>query len=359
MLSSSSHPAPRKHTVPTHLNLPDQVLTLWSFTLTARQLLLVLVGGGTQRRPLARAGRVWVTLPSSGKACACCSHCSRVRAGAGGGLLPACRTVSGGLVHRAVALLAAAPALCLAHAARLRAAQPTLPDAFLSKMRRAQACVPRATVPDAVTDEGGGMKRSGTESRIQAQQCTAGFCLPARHDRRDALSGVPRCRQPAQLSRRAGGLAHQSGAQGGGGAGSHHRTLSDAHQIADLFLAGAGAQPASGSLTLHPAPARRAARGRPPPGWLVLSRRAWPTCCSALPPNARLIERHVYVIVPAPRQVVRHRRRGRLAGLPGFGRRRGRHGMRRKRWSRPPRPSRCARSRSASNWPPVVSAVIV
>src|SRR6266566_9181419 len=37
---------PRKHIVPTHLNLPDQVLTLWSFSLTARQLLLLLVGGG-------------------------------------------------------------------------------------------------------------------------------------------------------------------------------------------------------------------------------------------------------------------------------------------------------------------------
>jgi hypothetical protein len=45
--SSSSIPATyRKHTVPTHLNLPDQVLTLWSFNLTARQLLLLLVGGG-------------------------------------------------------------------------------------------------------------------------------------------------------------------------------------------------------------------------------------------------------------------------------------------------------------------------
>lgn len=37
---------PRKHIVPTHLNLPDQVLTLWSYSLTARQLLLLLVGGG-------------------------------------------------------------------------------------------------------------------------------------------------------------------------------------------------------------------------------------------------------------------------------------------------------------------------
>jgi hypothetical protein len=37
---------PRKHTVPTHLSLPDQVLTLWSFSLTARALLLLLVGGG-------------------------------------------------------------------------------------------------------------------------------------------------------------------------------------------------------------------------------------------------------------------------------------------------------------------------
>ena len=36
----------RKHIVPTHLNLPDQVLTLWSLGLSARQLLLLLVGGG-------------------------------------------------------------------------------------------------------------------------------------------------------------------------------------------------------------------------------------------------------------------------------------------------------------------------
>jgi hypothetical protein len=44
----TNHPvrAPRKHTVPTHLQMPDQVLTLWSFSLTARQLLLLLVGGG-------------------------------------------------------------------------------------------------------------------------------------------------------------------------------------------------------------------------------------------------------------------------------------------------------------------------
>jgi hypothetical protein len=41
------HPVslPRKHIVPTHLQMPDQVLTLWSFSLTARQLLLLLVGG--------------------------------------------------------------------------------------------------------------------------------------------------------------------------------------------------------------------------------------------------------------------------------------------------------------------------
>ena len=38
--------APRKQIVPTHLNVPDQVLTLWSFSSTARQLLLLLVGGG-------------------------------------------------------------------------------------------------------------------------------------------------------------------------------------------------------------------------------------------------------------------------------------------------------------------------
>ncbi len=32
--------------MPTHLSLPDQVLTLWSFSLTARALLLLLVGAG-------------------------------------------------------------------------------------------------------------------------------------------------------------------------------------------------------------------------------------------------------------------------------------------------------------------------
>ena len=46
---------PRKHTVPTHLQMPDQVLTLWSFSLTARQLLLLLVGGGI-------GGTIWQHL---------------------------------------------------------------------------------------------------------------------------------------------------------------------------------------------------------------------------------------------------------------------------------------------------------
>jgi hypothetical protein len=46
---------PRKHIVPTHLNLPDQVLTLWSFSLTARALLLLLVGGGI-------GGTIWQHL---------------------------------------------------------------------------------------------------------------------------------------------------------------------------------------------------------------------------------------------------------------------------------------------------------
>ena len=45
----------RKHIVPTHLNLPDQVLTVWSFSLSARQLLLLLVGGGI-------GGTVWQRL---------------------------------------------------------------------------------------------------------------------------------------------------------------------------------------------------------------------------------------------------------------------------------------------------------
>ena len=37
---------PRKHIVPTHLNIPDQVLSVWSLSLSARQLLLLLVGAG-------------------------------------------------------------------------------------------------------------------------------------------------------------------------------------------------------------------------------------------------------------------------------------------------------------------------
>jgi hypothetical protein len=60
-MSSSLSPLhlPRRHIVPTHLNLPDQVLTLWSVSLTARQLLLVLVGagvGGTLWQHLAVLG---------------------------------------------------------------------------------------------------------------------------------------------------------------------------------------------------------------------------------------------------------------------------------------------------------------
>ena len=50
---------PRKHIVPTHLNLPDQVLTVWSLSLSARQLLLLLVGGGI-------GGTVWQHLASLG-----------------------------------------------------------------------------------------------------------------------------------------------------------------------------------------------------------------------------------------------------------------------------------------------------
>jgi hypothetical protein len=45
--------------VPTHLQMPDQVLTLWSFSLSARQLLLLLVGcglGGTLFQHLAVLG---------------------------------------------------------------------------------------------------------------------------------------------------------------------------------------------------------------------------------------------------------------------------------------------------------------
>jgi hypothetical protein len=55
MQSSTIIHTPRKHIVPTHLNLPDQVLSLWSFSLSARQLLLLLVGAGI-------GGTVWQHL---------------------------------------------------------------------------------------------------------------------------------------------------------------------------------------------------------------------------------------------------------------------------------------------------------
>ena len=55
MHGSTTIHIPRKHIVPTHLNLPDQILTLWSFSLSARQLLLLLVGAGI-------GGTVWQHL---------------------------------------------------------------------------------------------------------------------------------------------------------------------------------------------------------------------------------------------------------------------------------------------------------
>ena len=59
MHSSTTIHTPRKHIVPTHLNLPDQVLTLWSFSLSARQLLLLLVGAGL-------GGTIWQHLAPLG-----------------------------------------------------------------------------------------------------------------------------------------------------------------------------------------------------------------------------------------------------------------------------------------------------
>ena len=55
MHGQSTMHTPRKHVVPTHLNLPDQVLTLWSFSLSARALLLLLVGAGI-------GGTIWQHL---------------------------------------------------------------------------------------------------------------------------------------------------------------------------------------------------------------------------------------------------------------------------------------------------------
>jgi hypothetical protein len=59
-IQNASHVhTPRKHIVPTHLNMPDQVLSVWSLSLSARQLLLLLVGcglGGTVWQHLAAVG---------------------------------------------------------------------------------------------------------------------------------------------------------------------------------------------------------------------------------------------------------------------------------------------------------------
>jgi hypothetical protein len=55
MHSTNTIHTPRKHIVPTHLNLPDQVLTLWSFSLSVRALLLLLVGAGI-------GGTIWQHL---------------------------------------------------------------------------------------------------------------------------------------------------------------------------------------------------------------------------------------------------------------------------------------------------------
>jgi hypothetical protein len=55
MHSTTTMHIPSKHIVPTHLNLPDQVLTLWSFSLSARALLLLLVGAGI-------GGTIWQHL---------------------------------------------------------------------------------------------------------------------------------------------------------------------------------------------------------------------------------------------------------------------------------------------------------
>ena len=49
----------RKHIVPTHLNLPDAVLTAGSISLSARQFLLLLVGGGL-------GGTAWQHLAALG-----------------------------------------------------------------------------------------------------------------------------------------------------------------------------------------------------------------------------------------------------------------------------------------------------
>src|SRR5258708_40261439 len=59
MHGQSTMHTPIKHVVPTHLSLPDQVVRLWSFSLSARALLLLLVGagiGGTLWQHLAMLG---------------------------------------------------------------------------------------------------------------------------------------------------------------------------------------------------------------------------------------------------------------------------------------------------------------
>lgn len=46
----------KKHIVPTHLNLPDSILTIGGVGISARQLLLLMLGGGI-------SGNLWYHLP--------------------------------------------------------------------------------------------------------------------------------------------------------------------------------------------------------------------------------------------------------------------------------------------------------
>src|SRR6266566_5630948 len=111
---------PRKHIVPTHLNVPDQVLTLWSLSLSARQLLLLLVGAGI-------GGTVWQHLAvlghhARGSGVATPRDALAVPAGPGSCLLPARRSLPGGVAPRPAALPVAAQTLSLAQHPTLRAA---------------------------------------------------------------------------------------------------------------------------------------------------------------------------------------------------------------------------------------------
>src|SRR5258708_18249614 len=120
-----------------------------------------------------------------------------------------------------------------------------------------------------------------------------------------------------QLARCAAGLAHQPVAQSGGRAGSHHRALRRAHQIPVLSLQilvrnrRQDLMPYIQRLLAHPQ-----WDGQHPPPWYALAH-SQADLLQKIAAERTLIERHVYLIIPASQGAGGSRRRGGMPALFG------------------------------------------